>query len=71
MLFDAGTGKCRKAVVAKTTVNVNSVQNVLRHIYVQRIKFAQTGKLLFDSHQLLLVSEVSKKIFIGGVAERT
>ena len=60
-----------RIVVAKITICAGFVREVLWYFVVKRIKFAQTGKLHFDRHQLLLHSNYGKKNFIGGVAVKT
>ena len=49
-------------VVIKKTIFVSFVQKLLWCFSVKRKKFAQTGSLLFDRHQLILVSKFCKII---------
>ena len=55
-------------VVIKKTIYVSFVQKLLWYFCVKLIKFAQTWKLLFDGHQLLLVSKLCKNDIIDRVA---
>ena len=43
--------------VAKMTIYVSFVQKLLQYFFVKCIKFAQTGNLFFDRHQLSIVSK--------------
>ena len=49
-----------KNVVAKITIYVSIVHKLLWYLFVKRKKFAQTGILLFDRHQLDLISKFCK-----------
>ena len=47
-------------VVLKIFINVSFVQKLFWYFFVKLIKLAQTGNLLFDRHQLSIVSEFCK-----------
>ena len=51
--------------MVKITINVCSVQKLLLYFFEK--KFSQTGNLLFDSFQLLLVRDSCKNEIIGSV----
>ena len=51
-----------KNVVLKITIYVRFVRKLLWYFFVREVKFAQTGDLLFDRRQLLLVSKLCKMI---------
>ena len=50
-----------KNVVVKITLYVSFVQKHLLYSFVKWIKYAQTGSLFFDRHQLSIVSNFCKK----------
>ena len=65
-----GLGKV-KNVLVKITIYVSFVQKFLWYFFVKQKKFAQTGNLLFDRHELLLVKKFCNNELTGGVAMKT
>ena len=60
-----------KSVAVRITIYVSFVEKLFWYFFVNWIEFAQSGKLLFERHQLLLVSKTCKIEFIGRVAIKT
>ena len=54
-----------KNVMVKITIYVSFVRKLLQYFFVKWIDFAQTGSLLSDRHQLILVNKTCRNETIG------